>query len=158
MILAIAIAFCLMFPTGVWVNQAGPLFWATLWLSNFYFAFTHSGYFGFEARDSAVLHTWSLGVEEQFYLLWPLLLLLGWRWFRGDQRKIIAATAVFAMLGFVGCWVATAHLPIQAYYLMPTRLWELVLGALGFFFSSGIPRLALLTCESQRVWAAQAFC
>ena len=48
---------------------------AASWLSNFYFAFARVDYFGADAESNAFLHTWSLGVEEQFYLIWPALLI-----------------------------------------------------------------------------------
>jgi peptidoglycan/LPS O-acetylase OafA/YrhL len=133
MMLAVVIACNLLLPVRGWLSQAEPLTWAAVWLSNFFFAFAKYGYFGQQARDSIALHTWSLGVEEQFYLVWPLLLFLLWRWSRGNPGRLTAALAVTTAVGFAGCLVATAHAPVQAYYLMPSRLWELALGAWGVF-------------------------
>ncbi|MDR1647375.1 MAG: acyltransferase, partial [Zoogloeaceae bacterium] len=58
---------------------------AVLWVSNFYFAFSGQDYFGPAAESNLFLHTWSLGVEEQFYLFWPLLL---WLVFIGFRRFV----------------------------------------------------------------------
>lgn len=137
MFLAIVIACNLLLPSRAWLTQAQPLVSAAAWLSNFYFAFAKYGYFGSEARDSAVLHTWSLGVEEQFYLIWPLVLLLAWRWLRGRPTSLSVVFVVATIVGFVGCLVAVSYAPIQAYYLMPSRLWELTLGASAFFLADG---------------------
>lgn len=97
---------------------------AALWLSNFHFAFADISYFGAEAAANPFLHTWSLGVEEQFYLLWPLLLLLMARF----RPMVLALLAGVSLLGFLW-FMATSH-ALQTYYLMPTRIWQFALGAL----------------------------
>ncbi len=84
-----------------------------------------SGYFDRAAELKPLLHLWSLGVEEQFYLLWPPLLVCAYRsrWnVRGIMIALVAAsfTANVAMV---------AHHQIAAFYLLPTRLWELLVGA-----------------------------
>ncbi|HEV2271648.1 MAG TPA: acyltransferase family protein [Steroidobacteraceae bacterium] len=99
---------------------------ATLSASNFYFWRT-SGYFSAPALTQPLLHTWSLAVEEQFYIFWPLCLFAGWRFFgnRLALATLIATAASFA-LSAVGAFVA----PSGTFYLLPTRAWELFLGAL----------------------------
>lgn len=94
-------------------------------LSNLLFM-RKSGYFDIAAELKPLLHTWSLAVEEQFYLLFPLLLLAAWRHARARLTLIIAALA----LGSLGlAWQLGQRDPHAAFYLLPTRAWELLLGA-----------------------------
>ena len=107
---------------------------AAFWASNLYFAFSHLDYFGPDAGSNLFLHTWSLGVEEQFYLVWPALialLLLG----RGRRltmsiRRLKIAMSVVAIISLVACTVWTYTSQRFAFYLMPSRAWEFALGAL----------------------------
>jgi peptidoglycan/LPS O-acetylase OafA/YrhL len=95
-------------------------------ISNFLF-WNESGYFDNSADKKPLLHLWSLGIEEQFYILWPLLLWLAWRQ-KFDLLKLtmlIAATSFFlniAQSTIYGDWVA-------AFYSPQTRIWELLAGA-----------------------------
>ncbi len=73
-----------------------------------------------------LLHTWSLAVEEQFYLLYPLAL---WQVWRRRPRLLLPLVALCALSGFLlADWAATNH-PRAAFYLLPTRAWELLAGA-----------------------------
>ena len=86
-----------------------------------------SNYFNTPASAQPLLHTWSLGVEEQFYLLFPLLLALCWRL---GRRFALAAVATLLATSFAGgLWLVGRH-PEWAFFLPPTRLWELMAGAL----------------------------
>lgn len=99
---------------------------ATLSASNFYFWRT-SGYFSAPALTQPLLHTWSLAVEEQFYIFWPLCLFAGWRLFPNRLALVtLIVTAASFALSAVGAFVA----PSGTFYLLPTRAWELFLGAL----------------------------
>jgi peptidoglycan/LPS O-acetylase OafA/YrhL len=99
---------------------------AALMLGNFG-AWRNGGYFGWNASDMPLLHLWSIGVEEQFYLLYPVLLLLISRLLPRWRRPLLAAGLV---LSFSLClWAAKDHAPAN-YYLLPTRAWELLAGAL----------------------------
>jgi peptidoglycan/LPS O-acetylase OafA/YrhL len=103
--------------------------------SNILFAFRSLEYFGAEAVRDPLLHTWSLSVEEQFYLFFaPAMLLVG-LWVRGRGvdvlRRRVGALAVVASVGsFVGCLVLARHYPVVAFYALPARAWEFGLGAL----------------------------
>ncbi|MEP6999125.1 MAG: acyltransferase [bacterium] len=96
-----------------------------LFSSNFLF-WRESGYFGPQAQHMPLLHTWSLAVEEQYYLLFPLFLLVVHRYLGDRFGRWIAIAAV---ISFVTGLVATRADPSAAFYLAPTRAWELLLGA-----------------------------
>lgn len=95
-------------------------------ISNFYFWHV-SGYFAPAAETMPLLHTWSLAVEEQFYLIFPLLLMLLWRYAHAYVWRTLAA---LALLSFAASIWAVGHAPETAFYLLPTRAWELLLGSL----------------------------
>lgn len=100
---------------------------ATLFFaSNFYFN-DEGDYFRHAADSAPLLHTWSLGVEEQFYIVFPLCLALAWRFAR---ERLATAIGILALASFaLGVWGVQAH-PKAAFYLTPFRFWELALGAL----------------------------
>ncbi len=101
----------------------------TLFVSNFYF--WHSaqplGYFDTTAGPQVLLHTWSLSVEEQFYLFFPVTLFLLYRWTKGRVNALLIALTV-ASFG-LNIW-ATQHRPVVAFYWIMPRAWELLAGAL----------------------------
>jgi peptidoglycan/LPS O-acetylase OafA/YrhL len=99
---------------------------AGLSLSNVLF-WKESGYFDSSAELKPLLHTWSLGVEEQFYLFFPLLLLFVARFFKQRWVGWILAIAVVSFL--LSVW-GVRYQPSAAFYLLPTRAWELALGCL----------------------------
>jgi peptidoglycan/LPS O-acetylase OafA/YrhL len=95
-------------------------------VSNVYFAAT-AGYFDAPAATKPLLHTWSLGVEEQFYLLTPLLMLLAYRVFPKRAKVLLA---VIAALSFAAALAVSYRNTTFVFYLTPFRAWELALGAL----------------------------
>ncbi len=90
-----------------------------------------SGYFATEAGLKPLLHTWSLAVEEQYYILFPLLLMICWR-FRVRWLVVIIVLGLLVSLA-TAHWGAY-HKPDATFYLLPTRGWELFLGALAAFY------------------------
>ena len=84
-----------------------------------------SGYFDNEAVTKPLLHLWSLGVEEQFYILWPLLLWLGWRW----RLNIGAIIVVIGTVSFALNVYITSVDQAAAFYSPQTRFWELMTGS-----------------------------
>ncbi|WP_346296093.1 acyltransferase [Rhodopseudomonas sp. P1] len=85
-----------------------------------------AGYFDTASELNPLLHLWSLGVEEQFYLLWPPVIILAWRWRNG---AVVAAVAIL-LASFVTNLLLTPTHQSAAFYLPVTRFWELMTGCL----------------------------
>jgi peptidoglycan/LPS O-acetylase OafA/YrhL len=98
---------------------------ANFFSSNVYF-WQQSGYFGSEAELTPLLHTWSLSVEEQFYVLFPIFLIVVWRFGPNSVIPLIVAGAVVS-LG-IAQW-GSRHASLANFFLLPTRGWELMVGA-----------------------------
>jgi peptidoglycan/LPS O-acetylase OafA/YrhL len=111
------------FPTDL-VRYSKSLLATAGFASNFEF-WNESGYFDAGADQKPLLHLWSIAVEEQFYLLFPLVLLA----FRRSAWLLAAVGAIFAASFVLGIW-GVAHAPSATFYLLPARAWELMLGAL----------------------------
>ncbi len=104
----------------------------SLFVSNIFF-WKQAGYFDGPAEQKPFLHTWSLAVEEQFYIIFPLILLLLWRFFGIRFIYFIIGTC---LLSFALSVIITPLSHSSAFYLLPTRAWELGVGSLiaaGFF-------------------------
>ena len=108
---------------------------AAFYVSNMRFAFQATDYLASDAAPSPVLHFWSLGVEEQFYVIWPLLL-LAMLAFKRRSPMALSRTAIGVALGLLGVgsfalslWL-TAHVEPWAFFSMPTRGWEFAIGGL----------------------------
>lgn len=92
------------------------------------------GYFGAAAELKPLLHTWSLAVEEQYYLLFPLFLVLLWRFGRQRVFWIVVAVAVLSLLLAEWGW---RNKPSANFYLAPPRAWELLAGSVCAFLTVG---------------------
>jgi peptidoglycan/LPS O-acetylase OafA/YrhL len=99
---------------------------AVTYVSNVFFALT-TGYFDAPAETKPLLHTWSLSVEEQFYIVCPLFMLACHRF---CPRRLNALIASGVLLSFAAAVLAYQRNPTFAFFLTPFRAWELLLGAL----------------------------
>ena len=98
----------------------------TLFVSNYLF-WSQTGYFDTPAMEKPLLHTWSLAVEEQFYITFPLYLVLATRFF---PRQRLADTILAALASFsLSIWMVR-RTPGAAFYFGPPRAWELLIGSL----------------------------
>lgn len=116
---------------------------AALWLSNFYFALGNLDYFAADSGSNLYLHTWSLGVEEQFYLLWPALVLwlLTRNGVRGLARLKLGLLAAL-VVSLLACITLTRTEPLLAFYMMPLRAWQFAAGGLVWLMFANEPRRA----------------
>lgn len=103
---------------------SGSVAAATLFASNILF-WQQSGYFETAAEMKPLLHTWSLAVEEQFYIFFPLFLMLAWRW----GRRWRSATWLALIASFVISVYGVRYHDEAAFYLLPARAWELLIGS-----------------------------
>lgn len=107
-----------------------------LFVSNILF-WRESGYFEAASEDKPLLHTWSLAVEEQYYVVFPILMILLWRFGRNRVFYILLGMAALSLL--LGEW-GWRHRPSANFFLAPTRAWELLAGALCAFLQFGRPQ------------------
>lgn len=97
-----------------------------LYVVNIYF-WRSINYFGLQAETVPLLHMWSLALEEQFYIFYPLFLLLVCRFAR---KYLLLIALVLCVASFVLGVIATGWKPQASFYLLPTRAWELMAGGL----------------------------
>jgi peptidoglycan/LPS O-acetylase OafA/YrhL len=103
---------------------------AALYVSNMGFAAQATDYFAAGGTPSPILHFWSLGVEEQFYLFWPAVVLLVARGANRPARRVGATVLVIAVASFALSWWLTSADAPWAFFSLPARAWELALGGI----------------------------
>ena len=101
-----------------------------LFLSNFLFE-SQSGYFDPGVETKPLIHTWSLAVEEQYYLLFPALMIFFQRY--STTRQVVILTMLCMLSLLLAEW-GVANAPSDAYFLLPARMWELLAGAIAAFY------------------------
>ena len=121
-------------PSTQWAGTAKEIIASALYVQNWRLAGSSVDYLAEDNAPSPVQHYWSLSVEEQFYLVWPLLMFAAFfvarRYHRdamSTARVVIAAMVVVSLA--ISVW-ATATSPASAYFITPTRMWELAVGGL----------------------------
>ncbi|MFT4305714.1 MAG: acyltransferase family protein [Microbacterium sp.] len=131
---ALCVSSAYLFPLSGLQREIDEIVASALYVENWYLAFTSADYLA-HSSATTVQHYWSLSLEEQFYVMWPLLILLAaWlavRWFRGRRRAWILVVLSAVSLGsLMFCVLFTATDPAPAYFVTFARMWEFGLGAL----------------------------
>lgn len=119
-------------PPSARANLGRNIVATSLYVSNYLFAWWQNDYQNLGATPSPYIHFWSLAVEEQFYLFWPLLILLVGRGAR--IARVFKTLAWVSLASFALSLFVTEHWPIWSFYSLPTRAWELGIGALVVFY------------------------
>ena len=138
----------LLSPVGSQGVLARTGIWSSLFNANHYLAVQPNDYFASDLERNALLHTWSLSVEEQFYVVFPLLIVVAWRFGHGrvigsDRSAVIALSGVAVISFAFSLWLTSSSgwSPSWAFYLAPARAWEFLAGALLVFARPAIRSL-----------------
>ena len=150
--LAVLLASAILLSPVDQITYAGTARAFAAYASNLTFAARSTDYFAAAAGHDPLLHTWSLAVEEQFYLFFaPLVLgLAAWTARRGAdafRRRFAMVAVALSIISLVGCLVAGGRYPIIAFYALPTRAWEFGIGALAFVVAGRAARLERTALE-----------
>ncbi len=130
---------------------------SALYVSNIFFAIEAADYFAPRVASNPFLHMWSLAVEEQFYLVWPILILLGLSVFK-STRALNGILLGMTLLSLGACVWMTSHHAVYAFYLLPSRAWEFGIGGLAALLPPGRVRLPWLTLGLLGAAALAASC
>lgn len=126
---SLAVAWSVMLPRAFGITSESAAA-AAAFVSNVFFWQT-TNYFDIDALSQPLLHTWSLSVEEQFYIVFPLILAISWK--RATTSTICALLLMMLLASLaLSEWGSQTHAKVN-YYFTPSRFWELLLGALGAF-------------------------
>lgn len=129
MIISIPFAWAYMLPMEM-KSYAGSILSTLAFSSNIWFC-SEDSYAAAPSILKPFLHTWSLSVEEQFYWLFPIFLLIVWKFFRKYIASILMLGILFSLqLAELGSGYHTGYYKNAAFFLLPTRMWELLAGAI----------------------------
>ena len=148
-----AVATFLIVPLNLWHQFFREIQASTLYVENWYLAHQAVDYLGADNRPSPVQHYWSLSVEEQFYIVWPLLILIAMAVARNGsallrRRAIILILALLTAASLAYSIWDTAENPASAFFVTPTRVWEFGAGGLLAIFAVSTARPQLRAAVS----------
>jgi len=133
MIIVTLIALYWLLPIPVFESQIDGSLSATAWVSNIYFLFQNNDYFSnLDGSGNFFLHTWSLGIEEQFYLVWPLLLVFLLS-IKKPKNTFFLGLLTITALSLILHYFLSKNSDLYSFYLMPTRFWQFSLGGIAAY-------------------------
>lgn len=140
---AVAILTFVALPKLRWMSVASDIQWSALYAVNWRFAGQAVDYLASEEAASPLQHFWSLAVEEQFYLVWPLLLLGLVRFARRDhlRRSLLIGLVALAIPSLIWSIYETGVAPGRAFFISTTRIWELSVGGALAILAPAVMRL-----------------
>ncbi|NNF00464.1 MAG: acyltransferase [Pyrinomonadaceae bacterium] len=147
---------CCIPPALLWMQpddleNFGQSLAANVFFANNYLLAMTSGYWDLASEFKPLLHTWSLAVEEQYYLVFPAFMLALWHLGKKLSVTLLFLTAAVS-LAAAQFWMI--DFPDRNFYLLPTRGWELIIGVLAAFYLANKPP----EFEILKTWKAEAFC
>lgn len=122
-------------PTPEYQQLGTQSAYSLAFLSNVHF-WRSSGYFDTIAQEKWLLHTWSLGVEMQFYMLFPIFLAILWR-IKQSAKTLLVALAMLFFISLLTALIVGYYKPIPTFYLLPTRGWQMASGGIVYLISVG---------------------
>lgn len=130
----VLVATVIYLPQGRWEDTFYQIIASALYVQNWYLSWASVDYLAADGTPSPVLHYWSLSIEEQFYIFWPLIM-LGIGWVLSKRRANPRSTTGFVLLALfsvslIASLILTPASPPEAYFVSHTRFWEIALGGL----------------------------
>ncbi|MBU3601786.1 acyltransferase [Polynucleobacter sp. AM-25C3] len=152
-VMAVCIPFAwILLPPFELASFSKSLIAVPLFLSNFFF-WREGGYFETAAELKPLLHTWSLAVEEQYYVFFPIFLMLCWRL---GRRWVLGAIILIAIVSLISAQIGSIYKPVPNFFLLPTRAWELAIGASAVFYISN-RNIMMLTSLARQILSGLGF-
>lgn len=125
MLVSIPFAWILLLPSDM-KEFSQSMVSVVIFLSNILF-WMKSGYFDTSTEIKPLIHTWSLSIEEQFYILFPVICIII---FKFSKRNFLLIFSLIALIGLLTAQHITTNYPSMAFYMLPTRGWEIICGVL----------------------------
>lgn len=132
----------LLVPRSEWNVSLDQIWASAVYVQNWQLVAQSTDYFTSASSPSPVTHYWSLSVEEQFYLVWPLLILVPWSWGRGSspesrRRRVVATLGLVVLVSWLlGVWRSAEH--PETYFSTFARAWEFGAGGLLALGATGV--------------------
>lgn len=128
LLVVVVVFFRLFADTGQWIIARNDVVWAQFYMANWHQIYSGSGYWDAFAAPSAFEHLWSLAIEEQFYLAWPVLVIVAWR--IGRARGLAALTSIGIIASFIAMLaIYNGGDPTRVYMGSDLRSFSLLCGA-----------------------------